>query len=249
MRRRWTHDWNVTPAGARRIQIRGAGRVVLETSFPLARFRRAGRVAALDVAYDRERDWCFAALVLWDVAAGRPLLEAAHDQRSSFPYVPGLLSFREIPPLLPLLRRLGEGEADLLLCDGQGVAHPRRFGLASHLGVLYELPSLGWAKSRLIGSHDEVLPQRGAAVALRDGEEQLGWVLRSRESCNPTFVSPGHLISMDDALALARALMGEHRLCEAARRAHHLTTLAMKRRVRSDEVSGPMGSGIDHPRW
>lgn len=199
-------------------------------------------MAALDVAYDRARDHCFAALVLWDVGAGRPWAEDVHDEPSRFPYVPGLLSFREIPPLLPLLRRLKDGEIDLLLCDGQGIAHPRRFGLASHLGVIYDLPSLGWAKSRLIGAHAEPSPRRGAAVRLMDANGQIGWVLRSREACNPTFVSPGHRVSMADALRLARAMMGEHRLCEAARRAHHLTTLAMK------IPAGKPASGPAQPR-
>jgi deoxyribonuclease V len=231
LRRRWRHDWNVTPAGARRIQLRGVGRVVSSTSFDPWRLRREGRIAAGDVAYDRTRDFCFAALVLWDIRGAEPLAEAVHAEASPFPYVPGLLSFREIPPLLPLLRRLKDGDADLLLCDGQGVAHPRRFGLASHLGVIYDLPSLGWAKSRLIGTHGDLPPKRGAATQLMDGEEQIGWVLRSREACNPTYVSPGHRVSMSHALEFARSLLGEHRLCEAARRAHHLTTLAMKGRA------------------
>lgn len=188
-------------------------------------------MAALDVAYDRTRDRCFAALVVWDVRGSKSLIESTHEEPSRFPYVPGLLSFREIPPLLPLLRRLKAGEVDLLLCDGQGRAHPRRFGLASHLGVIYDLPSLGWAKSRLIGMHGDLSPHRGAAVRLMEREEQIGWVLRSRAGCNPTYVSPGHRVSMGHALEIARALMGEHRLCEAARRAHHLTTLAMKGRA------------------
>ena len=226
MRLHWRHGWNVSPARARDVQLRGVGRVSLESRLGVEGFRRSGLLAALDVAYDSRRDMCFAALVLWDVADASPIRTLTHAARSTFPYVPGLLSFREIPPLIPLLRRLPRAP-DLLLCDGQGIAHPRRFGLASHLGVLYDCPALGWAKSRLIGEHRPPEQSRGSATRLIDRGEAVGWVLRSRRACRPTFVSPGHGVSLGDSLRLARALLGPYRLCEPARAAHELTRRAM----------------------
>lgn len=228
MRLCWKHAWKLTPREAAAVQVRGVRCVSLDTRFSLETFRRQGRVAALDVAYDRTRDRCFAALVLWDVRKQHVTFRATHEEPSRFPYVPGLLSFREIPPLLPLLRDLKRENFDLLLCDGQGIAHPRRFGLATHLGVLYDCPSLGWAKSRLVGEHREPSLRRGSAVQLKHQGDVIGWALRSREACKVTYVSPGHQLSMEDSLKVARSLMGKHRLCEPAREAHHLTTLAMR---------------------
>jgi deoxyribonuclease V len=227
LRLRWRHRWDVTPAEARRIQERGRRRATA-TGTDVGRLLRRGRIAAVDVAYDRTRDACFAALVIWDVRGGSAFAESTHAAASVWPYVPGLLSFREIPPLLPLFRAIEAGAIDLILCDGQGRAHPRRFGLATHLGVLYDAPSLGWAKTRLIGTHRPPGRRRGSAAALMDGAEQIGWALRSREGCRPTFVSPGHRISMEGALVLARGLLGTHRVCEPARRAHGLTTRSMR---------------------
>lgn len=227
MKLHWRHRWDVTPARARKIQLVGVRRLSLRTSPSLPRFFRRGRLAAVDVAYDRTRDMCFAALVLWDVREGRILGEWTHAAPSTFPYVPGLLSFREIPPLIPLFRSL-RGEVDLILCDGQGLAHPRRFGLACHLGVLYDLPSLGWAKSRLIGEFIEPGTRQGEATRLDFQGDRLGWALRSRDSCRPTFVSPGHKISIADSIELARGLLGPHRISEPARAAHNLTRRAMR---------------------
>ncbi len=215
-------------AEARAVQMRGARRVSLDSSLNLEHFRKAGRIAAVDVAYDRPLDRCFAALVIWDIKSRTFTHRSTYHEPSRFPYVPGLLSFREIPPLLPLIQALPPDAFDLLLCDGQGLAHPRRFGLACHLGVLFDCPSMGWAKSRLIGAHREPSLARKSAVQLRDNGEQIGWALRSRENCNLTFVSPGHRLSLPDSLKIARSLLGRHRLCEPAREAHHQTTLAMK---------------------
>ena len=210
------------------MQTRGHGLLSTGMGVSLRAFESKGRLAAVDVGYDARRDMCFAALVLWDVAANKPLGQWTRAAPSTFPYVPGLLSFREIPPLLPLLRRLRPDDFDLILVDGQGLAHPRRFGLACHLGVIYDKPSLGWAKSRLIGEYEEPEPHRGAATELGHRGDQIGWVLRSRDRCNPTFISPGHRVSLKGSLQLARALLGPCRLPEAARQAHRLTRLAMQ---------------------
>ncbi|HOR29576.1 MAG TPA: endonuclease V [Candidatus Sumerlaeota bacterium] len=222
----WRHRWNVTPAEARQLQAEARHRVIVRDDSPVLTFPR--RVVALDVGYDRPTNLCFASLVEWDVPACRPLRTDTHVQPSTFPYVPGLLSFREIPALLPLLRRLRR-RPDLIIGDGQGIAHPRRIGLSSHIGVMLDQPSLGWAKSRLIGTHDPLPPERGAAVALLDGDEQIGWVLRSRTACRPTYISPGHRVSLERALELARGLLGPYRLCDPARLAHQLTRELLQR--------------------
>lgn len=231
MKLRWRHPWDVSPRQARVIQERGRARVLLQTRFRTGldpkRFAHEGRLVAIDVAYDRTNDFCHAALILWDRRSREVLESHTHSAPSTFPYIPGLLSFREIPPLLSLFGDLKPGAFDLILCDGQGIAHPRRFGLATHLGTLYDVPTLGWAKSRLVGTYREPSTRRGSATRLVAGNEQIGWALRSREGCNTTFVSPGHRISIDDSLKIARAMMGQYRLCEPARQAHAATRRAM----------------------
>lgn len=216
--------WDLTPAQARQFQMEASRRVIVRDD--MAAFVMPRRIAAVDVGYDRPTDMCAASLVVWETASGRAVETLSHIQPSTYPYVPGLLSFREIPALLPLFERL-EDTPDLVLCDGQGLAHPRRLGLASHLGLILNVPTLGWAKSRLTGVWEGLALEAGAAVELWDGEEQIGWVLRSRAGCRPTFVSPGHRVSMARSLEIARALMGRHRLCEPARRAHQATRDAM----------------------
>ncbi|MEQ9509727.1 MAG: deoxyribonuclease V, partial [Alloalcanivorax xenomutans] len=141
----------------------------------------------------------------------------------SFPYVPGLLSFRECPVVLRALASL-KVTPDLLLCDGQGIAHPRRLGVASHLGVLTGLPSIGVAKSRLVGTHDPVPDRRGAWVPLRDGDEVIGAVLRTRQGVKPLFISPGHRLSLATALEWVMACITRYRLPETTRWADGLAS-------------------------
>lgn len=227
----WHHRWDLTPAEARQLQEQAKGRVILADD--AAGFLMPKTLVAVDVGYDKLTDRCAAALVVWDVEANKSAFELTHVAPSTFPYVPGLLTFREIPPLLPLFEKLDLSirhgtKPELILCDGQGIAHPRRIGLASHLGLIFDCPSLGWAKSRLIGTYKEPTKRRGAATPLMDGDEQIGWVLRSRAACRVTFVSPGHRISLPRSLQLARALLGPYRLADPARRAHTLTRLAMQ---------------------
>jgi deoxyribonuclease V len=221
MRVTWRHRWDLTPKEAVALQIEARGRVLVPDD-PAAPFLLPSRVVAVDVGYDRATDRCAAALVAWDARAGRVVASLTNVRPSSFPYVPGLLSFREIPPLLPLFEALDEPPG-LIACDGQGIAHPRRMGLASHLGLILDCPTLGWAKSRLIGEHAEPPMEAGAATPLVDKDEQVGWALRSRAGCRVTYVSPGHRLSLRQSLEAARALMGRHRLCEPARQAHALT--------------------------
>lgn len=179
------------------------------------------KVAALD-ASSRRGEPLVAAAVLWDLAEERVLevSVAATPPEGLFPYVPGFLSFREAPTYLAALAALSE-VPDLLLVDGQGVAHPRGLGIAAHLGVHLDLPSLGVAKSLLYGVPAGELPEEaGSAVPLTARSAQLGWVYRSRARVKPLYLSPGHRLGLREGLELIRALPAPTKLPEPLRQAH-----------------------------
>jgi deoxyribonuclease V len=176
------------------------------------------------VCYSKATDRCYAAVVVVRLPGFETLATATAAMRSPFPYVPGLLSFREAPPLIAALRRL-RLEPDVLLFDAQGLAHPRRFGLASHLGLLYDRPSVGCAKTRLCGVHSGVGAGRGAWTPLRDEAtgETIGSVLRTRDGVAPVYVSVGHRATDEFARALVLRCCGRWRLPEPIRLAHALS--------------------------
>lgn len=148
---------------------------------------------------------------------------------TALPYIPGLLSFRELPAVLQALRQLQE-TPQLVLADGHGIAHPRGLGIAAHLGVLTGLPSIGVGKSRLVGEHDEPGPQRGDHAPLWHKGRQVGWVLRSKPRCNPLFVSPGHRVSVEACLPLVLACLAGYRLPEPTRLADRIASRRDQRR-------------------
>lgn len=209
------HPWRLSPKQAVAVQRRLAGRVKLAPA-PLPR-----RVAGLDCAFLNER--ILAAAVVWDVAAARVVEERRASLPLSFPYVPGLLSFREVPVLLVLLRRL-QTPIDGIICDGQGIAHPRRFGLASHLGLIAGVPTVGCAKSRLCGEHRDPAPRRGALEPLLDDGERIGSVLTTRDGVRPVYVSPGHLIDHASSVAWVLSLGGGYRVPEPTRLADQIVS-------------------------
>jgi deoxyribonuclease V len=176
-------------------------------------------VAGADISFDRRSPDLHAAVVVLDAESLEVVEVAATRAKARFPYVPGYLSFREIPPLLEVFARL-ETEPDLIVCDGQGRAHPRRFGLACHLGVLLDRPALGCAKSRLIGEYREPGSRRGAHTQLRDAGEVIGEVVRTRAGVKPVFVSVGHRISLATARRSVLRLAPRYRLPEPVRAAH-----------------------------
>jgi len=181
------------------------------------------RVAGIDVGFERDGAISRAAVAVLDFPELRLVESAVARLPTSFPYVPGLLSFRETPAVLEALGRLSE-RPDLLLCDGQGYAHPRRFGLACHLGVLTGLPSIGVAKSRLIGTHGALPEQKRAWVPLLDGDETIGAVLRTRSAVAPLYVSIGHRVSLPTAIRWVLACTTRYRLPETTRHAHRLAS-------------------------
>lgn len=217
------HPWPRSAAGARKLQTELAPRVRIA---PLERWPRW--IAGLDAAFSADGRQIIGGVVLWDLQT-RSVVEAhTVKRRVRFPYVPGLLSFREVPVLLAALRRLRRSP-DLLLCDGQGLAHPRRFGLACHLGVLCQLPSIGCAKSRLCGQAEEPPPPRGAFTELKDGGEIIGAVLRTQNGLKPVYVSIGHGCDLNDAIAVVLACACRYRLPEPTRLADHEVARARRR--------------------
>jgi deoxyribonuclease V len=220
------HPWRLSLAGALRIQASLAGRVQLE---PLAAKPRW--VAGLDAAFSADGAWCLGGVVLWDLVERR-VAECRTARRALwFPYVPGLLSFREAPALLAALRRV-ECRPDVLMCDGQGLAHPRRFGLACHLGLLTRIPSLGCAKSRLIGEDRTPGWGAGSREPLKVGEERLGTILRTRDGVRPVYVSAGYRLTLEDACELVLRCVEGSRIPEPTRLADRLVA-AFKRELAS----------------
>lgn len=190
------------------------------------------RVAGVDAGFHRGHRLVRAAVSVLDAETLRVLDEATAVGPASFPYVPGLLSFREIPLVMEALSGLAR-PPDLILCDGQGYAHPRRFGLACHLGVLLDVPTIGVAKSRLVGEHAAVPEGRGEWAALEDGGERIGAVLRTRRGVKPLYVSCGHRVSLERAIELVMACTTRYRLPETTRAAHHLASCTPWRDVES----------------
>ncbi|MBI4203184.1 MAG: deoxyribonuclease V [Chloroflexi bacterium] len=212
---RQLHAWDVSPQEAVDIQRRLAAQVSLDSSLPaMVRY-----VAGADLSPPDGAGLVQCGLVVVE----HPSLKVVEVQRArgkpGFPYVPGLLSFREAPLVLEALERL-EHTPDLLLCDGQGLAHPRRFGLACHLGVLADLPAIGCAKSRLTGKHGELGQDKGAWSPLKDKGEVVGAALRTREGVRPLYVSVGHRIDLATALRWTLACCSRYRIPEPTRLAH-----------------------------
>jgi len=188
--------------------------------------RRLERIAGVDVAYEPRRGTCIGAVTVLSYPALAVEEEIVGEGKTPFPYVPGLLSFREAPLLYRMLKERRE-RFDVLIVDGQGVAHPRRFGFASHLGVLLDVPTIGCAKSRLCGDVDGVVGEaRGSRAALRMGRERVGTVLRTRTGVKPIYVSVGHRAALRWATALVLELTPRYRIPEPIRCAHRAVTRA-----------------------
>lgn len=215
---RLRHRWDLTPAEAIALQERIRRRV--ETRDRLGTVRH---VAGVDVGFERDGTVTRAAVAVLAL----PGLELADFSiarlPTRFPYVPGLLSFREIPAVLRALSGL-RVRPQLLLCDGQGIAHPRRVGLASHLGLAADLPSIGVAKTLLIGEHRAVPNRKGGWSPLLDRGEVIGAALRTRRDVKPLFVSPGHRVCLETAIGWVMACVTRYRLPETTRWAHRLAS-------------------------
>ncbi|MFZ2448676.1 MAG: endonuclease V [Syntrophobacteraceae bacterium] len=217
-------NWDLTPREAIALQKELAGRVIIQ---PLpSRFKVIG---AADIAYSKATDRLVAVMLTFGWP-GLELLESAHIvSQAPFPYIPGLLSFREAPPLIETHQKLGQ-KPDILLCDGQGIAHPRRLGLAAHLGLCLGIPTVGCAKSRLCGEHGPPTLRKGHSRALLLGEEQVGLVYCSRNGVKPLYISPGHLCDIASAKKLVSRCLGRYRVPEPLRLAH-ITATRLRREL------------------
>jgi len=213
----FSHSWNLTPSDAIRLQLQLSKNVVQED-----RFGEVKRIAAADVAFPQKK--ARAVVCLFSYPQLELVEQTIIEEEIVFPYVPGLLSFRETPPLLSAFRRL-KGEPDLLIIDGQGVAHPRRFGIASHIGILLDKPTIGCAKTVLFGRPASDLGQkRGATTELiGDDGEVIGMLLRTKDGVKPLVVSVGHKISLASAVKFVLTLCGKYRIPEPQRIADALS--------------------------
>ena len=210
------HRWRVSPAQAIAIQRRLAPTVCREKPRGAIRL-----VAGVDAAFSPDGNQCIAAAVLWDIQRQEPLEQHTASRTVTFPYIPGLLSFREAPAVIAALRKL-HIQPDALMFDGHGLAHPRRFGIACHVGVICNLPSIGCAKSRLTGAYAEPLETRGSKAPLEDEGEVIGVVLRTRNRVKPVFVSIGHRIDLATAEDIVLDCTIRYRLPEPTRLADRL---------------------------
>ncbi|MCS6851420.1 MAG: deoxyribonuclease V, partial [Gemmataceae bacterium] len=208
------HSWEVTPAEGVALQRQLASRIDVRT--PLT---RCELVAGADVSYNRHSPVMWAGVVVVRVADGAVVEECGAMEEARFPYVPGLLSFREAPPLLKAFRQL-QSEPDVILVDGQGLAHPRRFGLACHLGLWLNRPCAGCAKSVLCGQFREPGKRAGSLSPLVDGDEVIGSVVRTRTGVRPVVVSAGHRIDLPSAVRVVLQTCRGYRLPEPIRQAH-----------------------------
>jgi deoxyribonuclease V len=207
--------WNLTPREAVREQERLRGRVVLKDEFDSLRY-----VAGADVAFDPATDIAFAGVIVYTFPGLQEVERRMARRKLRFPYVPGLLSFRESPLLLAAFARL-QTEPDLILIDGHGRAHPRLFGIACHLGVLLDKPTIGCAKSLLVGEHSEPGAQRGATAPLIFKGECVGKVLRTRANVKTIYVTVGHRVSLPSAVKIVERCLDGFRIPKPTREADH----------------------------
>ncbi len=230
MRVRELHDLALSPSGASRLQKELAPRVVAGPTLDLA---GVSHVAGADVSTQGDR--AYATVVVVDFPGLAPVEVQGFETELSFPYVPGLLSFREIPAVAGALEKI-QTPVDAVIFDAQGLAHPRRMGLASHLGLFLDVPSIGCAKTRLVGTHEEPGSEKGSATDLIHRGEIIGKVLRTRSGVSPVYVSVGNGIDLESSVELVLACSPKYRLPETTRQAHD----AANRLRRGEPVEGSL---------
>jgi deoxyribonuclease V len=205
------HDWKLSPREGSALQAKLAGRIKRK---PLP--RSIGRVAGADVAFSRQPERFYATVIVLTFPGLEIVEEVSAWVRPTFPYVPGLLSFREGPVLEKAFLKL-KSTPDVVIFDGQGIAHPRRLGLAAHMGLWLGIPTVGCAKSRLVGEHRQPGKKKGQSVRLLDDGEKIGEVLRTRDGVKPVYVSPGHLADFKTSTRLVLRCCTRYRLPEPTR--------------------------------
>lgn len=230
------HDWNLQPREAVELQKRLREQVRIA---PLA--RPVKTIAGADISFNKFEPTVYAGIVVLSFPEMEVIEEVGVVSETRFPYVPGLLSFRETPSVLEAWSQL-KTEPDALMLDGQGLAHPRRVGIACHVGLLIERPTLGCAKSVLVGQYEEPSKERGAWTELIHKGEVVGAAVRTKKNVQPIFVSPGHLIDLEGAIDLTLRSDGGYRQPEPTRRAHLLVN-ALRRGERQPGAATPQSTG------
>jgi len=216
------NSWNVNPGKAKEIQERLRSKIKI---IPLN--KNPELICGCDVSFEKNGNKIYAGVVVLDFPALNTVERQYAEADASFPYIPGYLSFREIPVLLQAFRKISHN-VDLIVCDGQGLAHPRNFGLACHLGLVLGLPSVGCAKSHLVGDFSDPGFKKGDFSSLIFQEKKIGIVLRSRDYKKPVFISPGHMINIDDSYRIIMSCLGKYRIPEPTRQAHILVNAFRK---------------------
>ncbi|MDX1693972.1 MAG: deoxyribonuclease V [Ketobacteraceae bacterium] len=211
-----SHSWDLSKEEALEQQKKLAAKVITNDQIGEVKF-----VAGVDVAYSKDSDRLIAAVVILDAETLEIIETATAEGINRFPYIPGLFSFRELPPLAKACANL-QHRPDLVVCDGQGIAHPRRFGLACHFGVIFDIPTIGCGKTRLIGEYKEPDITRGSVAPLVDHDEVVGNALRTQHGINPIYVSIGHRVSLSTACEWILKLSPQYRLPETTRTADQL---------------------------
>ncbi len=214
--------WPENPSKAIAMQQQLANQIIT-----LDDFETIERIAGVDVAYDEDSDLLVAAVAILDAKTLATIQTVTYRGESNFPYIPGLFSFRELPPLIEAFKQIAE-PPDLIICDAQGRAHPRRFGLACHLGLTFDLPSIGCGKKKLVGSESELGPERGAYSDLIEDGDVVGRSLRTQTNVKPVYVSIGHKISLATACEWILRLCPRYRLPETTRQADQAVRHALK---------------------
>jgi deoxyribonuclease V len=215
------HPWKLNEFDALILQQHLASKVIKKDQLNDMKY-----VAGVDVAYDKQSDKLFSAVVVLDAGSLDIVETAMVEDIARFPYIPGLFSFRELSPIAKALKQLNTSP-DLIVCDGQGIAHPRRFGLASHLGVLFDVPTIGCGKTKLIGEAEEPGKKRGDYAPLVENGEVIGNVLRTQDNVKPIYVSIGHRISLPTACDWILKLSPRYRLPETTRQADQIVRRAL----------------------
>ncbi len=216
MKARNLHEWDLSYKEAIEIQHRLASQVRFT-----AMKKKPKIVAGLDCAFSSDGKRIFAAAVVIDTSDFSIIETTTASRKVVFPYIPGLLSFREAPACIDAIEKL-KTRPDCLIVDGQGIAHPRRLGIASHIGLFIDKPTIGCAKSRLIGTFEEPGSKKGSRNPLVDSGEEIGAVLRTRTDVKPVYVSVGHKCTLDDAISIVLGCTTKYRLPEPSRLAHQL---------------------------
>jgi deoxyribonuclease V len=210
------HDWNVSYEEAVRIQLKLKEQLVLhDEGGP----RTVNMIAGADISYSRGDDLFFAAVVVLKFPSMKIIETSSYSERVTFPYIPGLLTFREGPALIQAFKQL-KNAPDVVIFDGHGIAHPRGIGLASHMGLFLDIPTIGCAKKRLTGIHDEPGIDAGNYSFLTRDDCTIGAVVRTKKNVKPVFVSQGHKISLQTAIDIVLSACTGYRLAEPVRRAH-----------------------------